>query len=128
MTEFDVNDRVVVENFYGQPKWQSSTVVKRSGPVSYKVNVDGKVMQRHLDQMRSSDRAISLARHPVEESAVSDLSRAFNVESPSEGLPNEPLAHADNVNEGMSLVQAKASEESESPASCSMTDPLIRRW
>ena len=72
--------------------------------------------------MRSSDRTISLSRHPVEESAVSDLSRALNVESPS-----EPSAHADNVNEGMSLVQAKASEEFERLASCSMTDPLIRR-
>ena len=73
VTEFNVNDRVIIENFYGQPKWLSGTVVKRSGPVSYKVNVDGNVMQRHLDQMQSSDRAISLSRHPVEESVVSDL-------------------------------------------------------
>ena len=128
MTEFNVNDRVVVENFYGQPKWLRGTVVKCSGPVSYKVNVDGKVMRRDLDLIRSSDRAISLSRHPVEESAVSDISRALNIESPSEGLPNEPSAHADNVSEGMSLVQAKASEEFESSASCSMTDLLIRRW
>ena len=63
----------------------------------------------------------------MEESAVSDLSRALNIESPSEGLPNEPSVHADNVNEGMSPVQAEASEEFESPASCSMTDTLIRR-
>ena len=54
VTEFNVNDRVVIQNFYGQPKWMSDTVVKRSDPVSY---VDGKVMWRHLDQMRSSDRA-----------------------------------------------------------------------
>ena len=128
VTEFNVNDRVVFENFYGQQKWLSGTVVKRSGPVSYKVNVDGKVMRRHLDQMRSSDRAISLSRHPVEESAVSDLSRALNVEWLSDGLPNEPSAHADNVNEGMSPVQAEASEEFESPASSSVTDPLIRKW
>ena len=122
VTEFNVNDRVVFESFYSQPKWLSGTVVKRSGPVSYKVNVDGKVMRRHLDQMRSSDRAISLFRHPVKESALSDLSRALNVESLS-----EPSAHADNVNEGISPVQAEASEEFESSASCSMTDPLIRR-
>ena len=51
VTEFNVNDRVIIEKFYGQPKWLSGTVVKRSGPVSYKVNVDGKVMQCHLDQM-----------------------------------------------------------------------------
>ena len=127
VTEFNINNRVIVENFYDQPKWLSGTVVKRSGPVSYKVNVDGKVMRRHLDQMRSSDRAISLSRHPVEESTVPDLSRALNVGSPSEGLPNEPSAHADNVNEGMSPVQAKASEESENPASCSIADSLIRR-
>ena len=127
VTEFNVNDRVVVENFYGKPKWLSGTVVKRSGPVNYKVNVDGKVMRRHLDQMQSSDRAISLSRHPLEESAVSDFSRALNVESLSEGLPNEPSAHADNVSEGMSPVQAEASEEFESPTTCSMTDRLIRR-
>ena len=64
---FNVNDNVLVENFYRQPKWLSGTVVQHSGPVSYKVNVDGVIMQWHLDQMRATDPAMALHRNVIQE-------------------------------------------------------------
>ena len=49
---FYVNDKVLAENFDGQPKWLSGTVVQCSVPVSYKVTVDIVIMSWHLDQMK----------------------------------------------------------------------------
>ena len=34
--EFEVGDTVLVENFRGEPKWLSATVVERAGPISYR--------------------------------------------------------------------------------------------
>ena len=64
---FNINDNVLVKNFYGQPKWLSGSIVQRNGPVSFKVNADGVIMRRHLDQMRTSDPAIALSRNTLRE-------------------------------------------------------------
>lgn len=43
--EFEVKETVLVENFRGEPKWITVTVVERTGPVSY----------RYLEKARRSD-------------------------------------------------------------------------
>lgn len=41
--EFSVGEEVLVENFRREPKWLEGTVVERTGPVSFDVQVDDKV-------------------------------------------------------------------------------------
>lgn len=52
---FCINDSVLVRNYRGSPKWVRGTVLKKTGPVSYKVLVStprGKfIWRRHLDQL-----------------------------------------------------------------------------
>ncbi|XP_037501537.2 uncharacterized protein K02A2.6-like [Rhipicephalus sanguineus] len=55
---FCINDSVLVRNYRGSPKWVRGTVLKKTGPVSYKVIVTtprGKfIWRRHLDQLLAS--------------------------------------------------------------------------
>ena len=41
--EFQIGAPVLVENFYGKPKWLSAQVVERTGPLSYKVLVESNI-------------------------------------------------------------------------------------
>ena len=50
--EFSVGEEVLVENFRGEPEWLEGTVVERTGPVSYEVQVDDRIRKRHTDQLR----------------------------------------------------------------------------
>ncbi|XP_022791984.1 uncharacterized protein K02A2.6-like [Stylophora pistillata] len=50
--EFSVGEEVSVENFRGEPNWLEGTVVERTSPVSYEVQVDDKVWKRRTDQLR----------------------------------------------------------------------------
>ena len=51
--EFQVDEKVLVQNFRGEPKWLEATVVERTGPVSYKVMIGEETSRRHVDQMLS---------------------------------------------------------------------------
>ena len=50
---FQVDEKVLVQNFRGEPKWLEATVVERTGPVSYKVMIGEETSRRHVDQMLS---------------------------------------------------------------------------
>ena len=49
--EFELNDKVLVQNLRGEPKWVEAIFVERTGPVSYKVRIDEEIAERHVDQM-----------------------------------------------------------------------------
>ena len=50
---FSIGDPVFARNFYGSSKWIPATVVKITGPVSYKVKTASNiVLRRHVDQLR----------------------------------------------------------------------------
>ena len=49
--EFEVNNKVLVQNFRGEPKWVEAIVVERTGPVSYKVRIGEGIAKRNVDQM-----------------------------------------------------------------------------
>ena len=57
--EFTENDKVPVQNFNGKYLCNSLT--------SYKVNVDGMIMQQLLDQMRAFDPTIALHKNVIQE-------------------------------------------------------------
>lgn len=49
---FDVKDPVFVRNYGKGLKWSPATIVKPTGPVSYKaLTTDGDIVRRHVDQM-----------------------------------------------------------------------------
>ena len=44
---------VMVRNYHGNSRWIPGTVVKKLGPISYCIDVgEGKVVKRHIDQLR----------------------------------------------------------------------------
>lgn len=45
--EFKDNDRVLVRNYKGKPKWVPSVIIAREGLFNKQVKVDSKVWRRH---------------------------------------------------------------------------------
>ena len=46
-------EAVVTQNFQDGPKWLPGKVLEWTGPVSYKVVVNGLIWRRHVDQLQS---------------------------------------------------------------------------
>ena len=59
--EFQIGRQCLYRNFLG-PKWLSAQVVERTGPLSYKVLVEGNIWLRHIDQIIKRDPSVLLAR------------------------------------------------------------------
>ena len=52
MREFTLGQYVLVENLRNTtPKWISGKVIAKTGPLSYKVEIDGVIRRQHVDQM-----------------------------------------------------------------------------
>ena len=49
--EFELGERVLVQNLRGPPKWLQAVVVEKLGAVTYRVQVGDAVWVRHADQM-----------------------------------------------------------------------------
>ena len=52
--EFDIGEQVLARNLREGPKWLPGTIVERTGPVSYRVQVRDQVWRHHTDQLLSS--------------------------------------------------------------------------
>jgi hypothetical protein len=82
LRSFQVGDTVWIRDYRdSKPKWVKAVVEKLCSPVSYFVNVDGKAVKRHIDQMfacssrsMSGDMSIEPAR-PSQEEAVRPVMR-----------------------------------------------------
>ena len=60
--EFTEGQYVLVENLRGTtPKWISGKIVEKMGPVSYKVEIDGVMHRRHIDQLLPAKRNFSIS-------------------------------------------------------------------
>jgi hypothetical protein len=56
--EFHQGQQVWVQSFSkNEPKWSLGSIVKSMGPVSYQVNVDGRLIKRHVDHILSAEAA-----------------------------------------------------------------------
>jgi len=50
--EFLSGQNVLIENLRNNtPKWVTGKIIAKTGPLSYKVEIDGVVHRRHIDQM-----------------------------------------------------------------------------
>ena len=102
--EFEVCDTVLVENFRGEPKWLSATVIERTGPVSSRTQVGEVVWKRQVDQMRGCDSSVNLRRSsamPVPIVRSIDGATSTNSEQTPSVEPNkrEPVSSPDVVSE-----------------------------
>ena len=61
---FKANDPVWVQNYTGKPKWLAGKIVAETGPVSYKVRVQGQIQRRHVDQLKKRHVDVELTSHP----------------------------------------------------------------
>ena len=62
-----IGQRVMVRNFCAGDKWIAGTIMERTGPLSYLVQVTGGQMwKRHIDQLRQMDDSPQQEK-PIEE-------------------------------------------------------------
>ena len=52
--EVDIGETVLTRNLREGPKWATGTITERSGPISYRVQVNDQIWRRHTDQLLSS--------------------------------------------------------------------------
>jgi len=93
--EFDVGETVLARNLRDGPKWLTGTIVERTGPVSYRVQVNDQIWRRHTDQLLSSQVSVpEVVPEPLESQLTAELPRKEAVESPpqtqSDQAPEEP--------------------------------------
>lgn len=56
LREFAINDNVFVQNQSSNyPKYLPGTIVDKTGPISYKVMVNGLIKRYHVDQIMSTE-------------------------------------------------------------------------
>ena len=56
--EFIVGDRVIAQSYRGGEKWVSGVIAEKTGPVSYKVQIHGGIIRRHVDQIKKDHRRL----------------------------------------------------------------------
>ena len=89
--EFDVGERVLARNLREGPKWLLGTILERTGPVSYRVQVGDQVWRRHTDQLLSSQVTPTDDTAGESQTTISIESRNPRVEHPV-SLPATPQA------------------------------------
>ena len=62
---FHRHDLVWVRNYANGPKWINGKVTSASGPVSYEIEVNGRIVRRHVNQLRKRMEATALYSTPT---------------------------------------------------------------
>ena len=52
MREFNIGEQVLTRNYSTVSKWFTGVIIKRTGPVSYEIEVEGGIVRRHVDQIQ----------------------------------------------------------------------------
>jgi len=88
LREFNVGDPVFSRNYFGRYRWKAGVILRRTGPVSYYVQVGNGVDHRHASQLRG--RQLSMD-HPSEEEEIDrDIQSALDA---AEEREQEPADH-----------------------------------
>ena len=87
--EFEVGDAVLARNYNGGDKWVKGVVSEKSGPVSYKIRINGGIIRRHVDQIVKSalhPETPQLSEEPQVDEILDDGSRPYVLnEEPNSG-------------------------------------------
>ena len=65
--QFEPGQTVLVKNLRGLPKWLPGKIIEKTGPVSYRVEVQGQVWRRHTDQLLATGDLEPLTSHSPNE-------------------------------------------------------------
>lgn len=85
---FEIGQGVLALNLRDGPKWLLGTIIEKTGPVSYKVAVNGQIWRRHIDQL--------LSYHgPVREEVGPELGPELESSSLFHGATMEPRAEVE---------------------------------
>jgi len=57
--EFTVGERVLARNYGGGQKWIPGQIKEVTGPVSYKVQIEGGILRKHVDQLLQDKHTVS---------------------------------------------------------------------
>ena len=80
--QFKCDDKVWVRIYSGKSKWIAGKITAITGPVSYKVEVHGRIQRRHIDQLRK--RLVDTDQFPPKDVDTSDRFLSFPSNSPSD--------------------------------------------
>ena len=88
--EFDIGESVLARNLREGPKWLPGTIIERTGPVSYRVQVGDQLWRRHTDQLLSS--LITPAGSSVEKSQVATDMDSMTSPAPERSVGDLPVS------------------------------------
>ena len=135
--EFSVGEQVLARNYSGGAKWLKGVIVEKTGPLSYKVRIEGGIIRRHIDQLVASPvkpRKSDVGPEVVlpEEVGVDGFDRQSDA-NPDDSrvdipvvLPTVQDAPID-IPEISNPVELKANECNSTPANDVDLGPVVRR-
>ncbi len=115
----EVGEMVFAENFRGEPKWLAGTVIERTGPVSYRVQVGEAVWKRHVDQIRGCDLPVS-RRLGITECVTNTHSGATSWDAES-GDETGPLIVNGENNDQEDIIVAQVDGQNDNTSEGSLT-------
>lgn len=125
LRDFQVGERVTARNYSRGGKWVAGVILEKTGPVSYKVQINGGIIRRHVDQVRRDGRTEDVKRDTCEAPTVlehvpeSQSDRARHEASPAD----DPSADTVAPDEPSELAEAVQSESTSPPRSIARDRP-----
>ena len=95
---FEDGDRVIARSYRGGEKWVAGTIHQKTGPLSYKVQINGGFIRRHVDQIKRDHRKETMPES-VEVEAYVPTPESTTVAVPSSPTPNESTQELDTTPE-----------------------------
>ena len=98
---FEVGERVLARSYRGGEQWLSGTVVEKTGPVSYKIEIGGGWVKRHVDQIQRDMRktmntTVQVDDVPRVEPDGLTMTEQTNVVNPNAAIPEDTVQSAQN--------------------------------
>ena len=135
--EFEVGDAVLARNYNGGGRWVKGVVSEKSGPVSYKIRINGGIIRRHVDQIVKSalhPETPHLSEEPQVDEILDDGSRpcVLNEEPNSGNLVDQrveptPLEASQPVIGDHSGACGESTEEFIPDENVEQPEPSLRR-
>ena len=96
--EYLVEDNVMARDYGNGPKWMSSVVIERKGPLSYTVQLEsGLLWQRHIDQLRDGVNVLPESDVEVPTGGLSSQASTEELSSGSQTTPETPTTTTDTT-------------------------------
>ena len=116
LREFGVGEAVIALSFRAGEKWVAGEVLEKTGPVSYKIRVEGGVIRRHTDQIRKDGRPKPSTQKRDFEGEIASEHYPDPILLPDpRPVPREPVTEKDTISEEDLSVRGDDPPEHSSP-------------